>query len=406
MTGTIVSGPFGLPRAGDTLPAGVGNKSIALKNCRNVTLRDFTIFHGGHFAILALATDNLTIDNLRIDTNRDGMDIDCCHNVRVANCSVNSPFDDAICPKASFGLGYPRMTENVTITNCFVSGYDEGTMLDGTRGRKQRGGDGQANGRIKCGTESNGGFRNITISNCVFEYCRGLALESVDGAVMEDITVSNLTMRDIVNAPIFVRLGSRLRAPAGTPMGTARRIKIENVVAHNVAAQSGVLIVGTAGYPIEDLSLSNIFIDYVGGGTKEQGERAMDEDEEGNSSDVTHRKYPEPSRFGTVPAWGLFARHVRNFSVDHVEFRTAQDDLRPAVILDDVTDADFDRLKASHAAGAPTFVLKNVTGFIVHDSPALPGHPPRLSGSRTEKYSMWSALTPTRLPAAPAEPAH
>src|SRR5882724_2815048 len=127
-------GPFTYPGR-DTLPAGVGNKAIALKNCRNVIFRDFTIYHGGHFGILATGVQNWTVDNLKIDTNRDGMDIDCCQNVRVANCTVNSPYDDGICPKSSYALGYARPTENVTITNCQVSGYDEGTLLDGTRQR-------------------------------------------------------------------------------------------------------------------------------------------------------------------------------------------------------------------------------------------------------------------------------
>src|SRR5450432_3456949 len=100
----------------DALPIGAGNKAIALKLCHNVTIRDVTIYRGGHFAILATGVDNLTIDNLKIDTNRDGMDIDCCKNVRVSNCTVNSPWDDAICPKSSFALGYNRSTDNLTIT--------------------------------------------------------------------------------------------------------------------------------------------------------------------------------------------------------------------------------------------------------------------------------------------------
>ena len=105
----------------------------ALKSCRNILLRDFAILAGGHFGILATGVDNLTIDNLRIDTNRDGIDIDCCRNVRVSNCSVNSPWDDGICPKSSYALGYARATENMTITNCYVAGsYELGTMLDGT----------------------------------------------------------------------------------------------------------------------------------------------------------------------------------------------------------------------------------------------------------------------------------
>src|SRR3954447_11314413 len=161
---------------------GVANKAIALKNCRNVIFRDFSILHGGHFGILATGVDNLTIDNLKIDTNRDGMDIDCCRNVRVSNCSVNSPWDDGICPKSSFVLGYARATENVTITNYYVTGdYRLGTLLDGTFQRFGPEFDRDVwnrTGRIKCGTESNGGFKGITVSNCVFEGCRGFALET------------------------------------------------------------------------------------------------------------------------------------------------------------------------------------------------------------------------------------
>ncbi len=160
----------------------MGNKAIALKNCRNVLLRDFKILEGGWFGILATGVDNLTIDNLVIDTIRDGMDIDCCRNVRVSNCTVNSPWDDGICPKSSFALGYARPTENLTITNCYVTGgYEVGSVLDGTWKplTMERG---TPTGRIKMGTESNGGFRNITISNCVFESCRGFAIETVDGA--------------------------------------------------------------------------------------------------------------------------------------------------------------------------------------------------------------------------------
>ena len=98
-----------------------------------MTLRDVSILHGGHFAILATGVDNLTIDNLKIDTNRDAIDVDCCRNVRISNCSVNSPWDDGICLKDSYGLGFARSTDHVTITNCYVTGgYEEGTMLDAT----------------------------------------------------------------------------------------------------------------------------------------------------------------------------------------------------------------------------------------------------------------------------------
>ena len=135
-------------------------------------MRDFSILKGGHFGLLLTGVDNLTIDNLKIDTDRDGMDIDCCQNVRVSNCTVNSPWDDGICPKSSYALGYARPTRNLTITNCFVTGtYELGSVLDGTWKKFAPEERVPRTGRIKCGTESNGGFINVTISNCVFEGC-------------------------------------------------------------------------------------------------------------------------------------------------------------------------------------------------------------------------------------------
>src|SRR5437867_751154 len=264
--------PFGYPNPRDAVEPGWGNKSISLKLCRNVIVRDITILHGGHFAILATGVDNLTIDNVKIDTNRDGIDVDSCKNVRISNCTVNSPFDDGICPKSSFALGYARATENVTITNCQVSGYVEGTLLDGTRKREFRNQTGafSPTGRIKFGTESNGGFKNITISNCVFDYCRGLALEAVDGALLEDVTISNITMRDISNSPFFLRLGSRMRGPTGPPVGALRRVKISNVIVYNAEPKYASIISGIPGHDIEDLTLDHIRIYYKGGGTKQQ----------------------------------------------------------------------------------------------------------------------------------------
>jgi polygalacturonase len=97
-----------LVRTNTNVPRGAGNKAIALKNSRNITIRDVSILHGGWFAILATGVDNLTIDNIKIDTNRDGIDVDACRHVRISNVTVNSPFDDGICLKSSYGLGVAR----------------------------------------------------------------------------------------------------------------------------------------------------------------------------------------------------------------------------------------------------------------------------------------------------------
>jgi len=341
--------------AKDDPPRKLGNKAIALRNCRNISLREFTIEHGGWFGILATGVDNLVIDGLTVDTNRDGMDIDCCQNVRISNCSVNSPWDDGICLKSSFGLGQFRSTENVTISDCLVSGYDEGTLLDGTR-QHSAASNPSPTGRIKFGTESNGGFKAVTITNCVFECCRGLALETVDGALLQDITVSNIAMRRIFDTPIFLRVGARMRGPDKTPIGTIRHVIISNLVAEDVAGGQGILVVGLEGHPIEDVTLDNVQIEFPGGGTAEQAARQVPE---------MARDYPEPGSFGATPAWGLFARHAANLTVHHVVLRRDADDLRPSVTLDDVQGAGFEHVTALPSAGQKTFALANVSDFSV-----------------------------------------
>jgi polygalacturonase len=351
------AGPFGYPNARDAVEPGWGNKAISLKLSRNVIIRDISILHGGHFAILATGVDNLTIDNVKIDTNRDGIDVDACKNVRISNCTVNSPFDDGICPKSSYALGYARVTENVTITNCQVSGYDEGTLLDGTYKRDFRNANGtfSPTGRIKFGTESNGGFKNITVSNCVFDYSRGLALEAVDGALLEDVTISNITMRDISNSPIFLRLGSRNRGPKETTkIGALRRIIISNIVVYNADPKYASIISGIPGYLIEDVQLSNIRIYAKGGGTKEQA--ALDPPERENI-------YPEPTMFGELPAYGFFIRHIKGLQMRDVEVSYLTPDQRPAFVLNDVTGADFINVKAQKEPDVPAFVQKNVTNI-------------------------------------------
>ncbi len=313
---------------------GVGNKAIALKNCHNVVLRDFSILKGGHFGLLLTGVDNLTIDNLKIDTDRDGIDIDCCQNVRVSNCTVNSPWDDGICPKSSYALGYARPTRNVTISNCWVTGdYELGSVLDGTFKHFAANAPAWRTGRIKCGTESNGGFINITISNCVFEGCQGFALETVDGALMEDITITNTTMRNLVSCPIFMRLGARLRGPKdSTKVGALKRILISNLTCHNAPQELSSILSGIPGFAIEDVKLSNIYIETVGGAGPEAAKIEPPENE---------NKYPEPRMFGPMPAYGFFLRHVRNIEMSHVEIATGAADARPAFHLVDIERADF-----------------------------------------------------------------
>ena len=380
----LIDGSDGLSRGlGRVEAIAWANKAIALKECRNVTIKDISMLMCGHFALLLTGVDNLTIDNVRVDTNRDAFDIDCCANVRISNCLVNSLNDDGIVLKSSWALGYLKCTENVTITNCQVSGYDPGSMLAGTFTKNITAApdrDGPT-GRIKFGTESNGGFRNITISNCVFDHCRGLALETVDGAVIEDITIDNIAMRDIVNSPFYIRLGNRHRAPDGLPFSTVRRVRISNVTVKDADCRYASIIMGLEGHNIEDVTLSGIHIQYKGGLTMEDVKQQTPANSFFNRGktgredpyDVPQMAdgYPEPSSHGILPAYGLYISHARNISIEDVKLETIEPDGRPAIVLQDVEGIRLHNMSVQLSDGAAPIVVNKVKSLEIKDFEGL-----------------------------------
>ena len=355
--------------------SGVGNKAFGLKHCRNVLLRDISIFKGGHFAVLATGCDNLAIDHVTVDTDRDGLDIDCCRNVRVSNCTVNSPWDDAICPKSSYALGYARATENVTIANNYVTAaYELGSVIAGTWKKFPEDTTVIREGRIKCGTESNGGFKNITITGNVIEGCKGIALESSDGALLEDIAITGNVMRDIVDVPLYLRLNKRNRNPLETLRpGAVRRILISNLVCHNSAASTSSVISGVPGLVVEDIKIANCFLGHEG------LPRIMRVNWGGESRPMPDWKtitvpemesaYPEPLQLGPTPCHGFFLRHLRNLEMSHVEIAPARPDPRPAFCLNDVHRADF---FAVTAPAQQNFSLRQVSDVRIAWSRATP----------------------------------
>jgi polygalacturonase len=274
---------------------------------------------------------------------------------------VNSPWDDGICPKSSYALGYARPTENLTITNCFVTGdYQLGSVLDGTWKPMPPEFKYHSTGRIKCGTESNGGFINVTISNCVFNHCRGFALETVDGARCEDMTFMGITMRDIRNSPMFLRLGTRMRGPKDAKPGTLKRVILSNITCHDALLLPSI-ISGVPDLNIEDIQVNNVYLHQIGGGSSEIADRMPPEGAD---------KYPEPRMFGDLPATGFFIRHVRNLEMSNVEIACETPDARPAFWLQDVQGADFFRLRVP--GNRRSFALKSVKNFRTFGSQFLP----------------------------------
>ncbi|MFT3998365.1 MAG: glycoside hydrolase family 28 protein, partial [Asticcacaulis sp.] len=247
--------------------------------------------------------------------------IDACRRVTIRHCRVNTPNDDAIVLKSSYALGEARACEDITVENCTVSGYDLGTMLDGTQGRTQERSPDQdrVTGRIKIGTESNGGFKRIRIRNCRFERSRGLALETVDGGWIEDVVCEDLTLSEITTAPIFLRVGARLRGPEGTVVGGIRHVVLRNITATDILPDYAALIMGLPESPIEDVTLDNIRLTYRGG---------LSAADVAPFRDDLPTAYPEPSMFGVTPAWGLWVRHVERLTLGDVTLATDTPDSR------------------------------------------------------------------------------
>jgi hypothetical protein len=191
------------------------------------------------------------------------------------------------------------------------------------------------------GTESNGGFENIVITGCSIYDTRlaGIALEIVDGGIMDGVIVSNITMNKI-GAPIFLRLGNRARPfkkdmkkPA---IGIMRNITISNIEATGANA-TGCAISGLPEAKIENVTFSNIRLSFAGGGTKEDAGRAVPEKPEA---------YPEYSMFGRLPAYGLYCRHVKGLKLLNVQLQLAKSDQRHGIVLEDVENALIENLVA------------------------------------------------------------
>ena len=288
--------------------------------CTNVTLRDIHLANPGAWTLNFFQSKDVDIDHVTIRSrdqhlrNNDGVNIDSSENIRVRNCDVISG-DDALVIKSTSD----KPSRDIVASDCKLS----------TR-----------TNAIKLGTESFGGFENISISNCQITDTgmSGIALYEVDGANLHNVTVSDVTI-DGVSLPISIRLGVRFKTfrEGQKPRtgGTLRDVTIKNVTAKNIRL-IGMLINGVPDHPIEALTLQNIHLDLAGGGNADAAKVLLPEKESA---------YPEFNMFGkTMPAYGIYARHVRGLKLDHITMNPLKPDARPATIfvdVKDVTPADF-----------------------------------------------------------------
>jgi hypothetical protein len=166
-------------------------------------------------------------------------------------------------------------------------------------------------------------------------------------------------MRGTVASPIFLRLGSRMRGPAGVPVGSIRRVNISNVVASSGSSQICSMLVGIPGHPVEDVTISHILIQHPGGGRQQDAALELPEKE---------KEYPEPTMFGTTPAHGFYIRHAKRIEVSDYKVLAQNKEERPCFILEEVEDAVFSNITFPESQPAPRFLLANVKDFRILSS--------------------------------------
>lgn len=300
-----------------------GAKSIALKYCDNVLIKDITIKHTGEEAIFVAGGTDTLIDRFRAQEVRvDGIDPVCTNNFTINHCEIKS-LDDGVAIKSSYLLGYKCNSENITVNDTILCVFING---------------------LKIGTESVGDFRNIRYNNCIVHNATelpsaggedyttqaGISIISVDGATIEDFSATNITLRN-VGYPIFIRLGDRPDRSPAPHLGLIQDISISNVTA--TGSKKSSLILGLEEKPIgPGINLSNMDITYEGGGSRAALYRDIPEIRESDPA------YPDPQYLldGEAPSYGLFLRHVDGLTLDNVHLGFEESDLRPAVFCEDV----------------------------------------------------------------------
>ncbi len=295
---------------------------LRLVGCENITIRDITFVNSPSWVQHYRGCRGLNIDGITVHSranpdidkprfadsmcrNEDGLDLNSCQKVRISNCEINSD-DDALVLKSQSSIP----CEDVTITNCVLSSNAAA---------------------LKFGTESGAGFRNINVNNCSIYDTRisGIALEMVDGGLLERVNISNITMNNVRGPAIFMRLGNRARRYPGIDnpgLGVMRDIIISNIQASGTGIL-GCSITALAEAQIENVTLENIRIKTIGGGTLEDAELKVP---------ILEKAYPRGDMFTVLPAYGFYCRYVKNLRFKNIDLSFEKDDDRPALICENV----------------------------------------------------------------------
>ena len=358
-----------------------GGRAMILhfRGCTDVSVTGITLKNASNWVQDYRECDGVLISKITVQStaywNNDGIDVTDSKNVRITHCFINAA-DDALCLKSENPESF---CENIFVDSCTLRSSASG---------------------LKFGTASRGGFRNIKIRNLTIydTYRSAIALESVDGGFLENIDIRNVVAVNTGNA-IFIRRGRRNTTGA---VGTLKGIYIANVkvqvpflkpdqgyplegppdhlrpgidktpkrpssfhiyghpfLPYNLIPSS---IVGLPGYPVEDVTLENIEISYGGGGSKDVAHIPL---HTVTSIPENEANYPEFSMFGELPSWGFYIRHARGIKMKNVKLSFVDDDFRPAMVLDDVSNIDLTGVQIPTATEMPMILLNNTSDVTI-----------------------------------------
>ena len=307
---------------------------IYFRDCKNVLIKGITMRNAAAWVQAYDQCKNLHVDSIIVDSrafwNNDGIDIVDCDSVAITNSYIDSD-DDGLCLKSNGAAG--AICQNVLVRNCTIRS--------------------SANG-IKFGTASFGGFKNIKLANIkVFDtYRSAIALEAVDGGFLKDVEADSISVLNSGHA-IFLRVGERQTGKKSS----MENIRISHVTAEIAATKPdagyeyegpiedmprnispAVIIAGLPGNLISNVSLDNIEIKHPGGGNPHFAKVLLNElDRVPEVPD----SYPEFSKFRELPAWGVYIRHAKEVTFNHLKLSCNKNDYRTAIVLDDVHNATF-----------------------------------------------------------------
>jgi len=318
---------------------------LQLLDCKHVKIEGVTLRNSPFWNTHLVYCQDVQIRGVRFhnpsDTpNGDGLDIDSCTSVRVADCFFDVG-DDCLCLKSGInedGRRVGRPTENVAVTNC--------TMLRG-------------HGGIVFGSENSGGIRNVTVSNCQFIGTdRGIRIKTnrARGGYVRHLLLQNIYMEDVlcplaINA--FYRHGVDERDSSMTTNGTVEvsertpvveHVRIANITATGCRAAAG-FIYGLPEMPIRDVVLSDVSIVM-----KE------DADEAGGEPDMIQ----EPMYMAGA---GIYVRHAEDLELHRVQVQTRQG---PALQLEDTENVTVYHLSMKQLhSDTPVVTAKRTQALVV-----------------------------------------